>query len=846
MDISPRLSAIVDRSLKYRITEIVAPAGFGKTTLLNELMARRGFLLASIRPGDNAPLALMRALCQAVSRDLPDLLQALPDAFNNAPSTKSDLSSWFVRSVEGCRYRIAVDDLHHLDDDDDAMALLGSIVEASSSGGSQWILTSRTWPKLPTVAWTAKGDEGAPICEDDLLLSADDLVHFSESIGAKLCGEEAARMLRATKGWPLLSVYAVRLVQQGQTIERALEAVRGRGIGAVADQMLSKLTVEQRRLLLAIGLLDGALPEELEITQLDGSKNAYQLTLAGVPLSQGDDGKWRLHDALRQHLLAGKSVRGIDDAEGIASQFEAKGKLDAALRIVVAASAENKVRELLEHHASHFVDGSDPHLLRGALATLPHHTVHSSPQLLLARGTEELIRGDASLAVEYFRRAVDLSDDDFKAFAKTRLLQGLVDLDGHAEEARAAASDIAELPIPLHADDACDVLSYLGQSLSILGENDRAKQLMRAALSLVPRLSNPRIETRVYLRASRVALDASMIEEAGLFADRAIVLGERFGLFNALFLAFRLRMMAVAPTDEAKAIECARICLKYANQILNKRYAYFAESSLLTFACRAGQLQEAKELRRRLIPVPNELRTRVGGVVLIVSAQLALLEGDYWEAARLLAEVRSFGDSALEADLIGPREVVFNALTAFLHLFTGLPEDAVKAARTTLNLASQVDLEGRASAAAPEIEISQIMAAAILGVNEGLLEAEAILDDLVQTAHEAYRRDLACWARMALMDRAAEPSAAALRFAKGIVELIRRAFTAAQQDSLTSTERRVLESLALGRSNKEIAAFTGKSVKTVDNQVSSILRKLQARSRGEAVARARSSGALRA
>jgi DNA-binding CsgD family transcriptional regulator len=62
--------------------------------------------------------------------------------------------------------------------------------------------------------------------------------------------------------------------------------------------------------------------------------------------------------------------------------------------------------------------------------------------------------------------------------------------------------------------------------------------------------------------------------------------------------------------------------------------------------------------------------------------------------------------------------------------------------------------------------------------------------------------------------------------------------------SLTPTELRILEMLALGRSTKEIAGLVGRSARTVDNHVSSILRKLQAQGRGEAVARARRSGLL--
>ncbi len=55
---------------------------------------------------------------------------------------------------------------------------------------------------------------------------------------------------------------------------------------------------------------------------------------------------------------------------------------------------------------------------------------------------------------------------------------------------------------------------------------------------------------------------------------------------------------------------------------------------------------------------------------------------------------------------------------------------------------------------------------------------------------------------------------------------------------LGERERAVLRGLASGATNKEIAAGAGVSVSTVKNQVSSLLRKLGAANRSEAVARA--------
>jgi DNA-binding NarL/FixJ family response regulator len=56
---------------------------------------------------------------------------------------------------------------------------------------------------------------------------------------------------------------------------------------------------------------------------------------------------------------------------------------------------------------------------------------------------------------------------------------------------------------------------------------------------------------------------------------------------------------------------------------------------------------------------------------------------------------------------------------------------------------------------------------------------------------------------------------------------------------LTTRERDVLQLIAQGRSNPQIAATLGLSRKTTSNYVSAILTKLQVRNRAEAAARAR-------
>lgn len=70
-------------------------------------------------------------------------------------------------------------------------------------------------------------------------------------------------------------------------------------------------------------------------------------------------------------------------------------------------------------------------------------------------------------------------------------------------------------------------------------------------------------------------------------------------------------------------------------------------------------------------------------------------------------------------------------------------------------------------------------------------------------------------------------------FAAGLPPL--PATSALPASSLTPAEREILQWLATGMSNKEIARLLGKSAETVKAQVTQLLRKLECRSRTEAV-----------
>lgn len=118
-----------------------------------------------------------------------------------------------------------------------------------------------------------------------------------------------------------------------------------------------------------------------------------------------------------------------------------------------------------------------------------------------------------------------------------------------------------------------------------------------------------------------------------------------------------------------------------------------------------------------------------------------------------------------------------------------------------------------------------VLALAEAGV-VGFIDGDAALDDLVAAVARAQRGEATC------------PPAIIMMLLQRIAALANRS-PVAPQAVLTSRERQIVQLIAEGLSNKEIARRLSIEVATVKNHVHNILEKLQVNRRSDAVARLR-------
>jgi DNA-binding CsgD family transcriptional regulator/tetratricopeptide (TPR) repeat protein len=283
---------------------------------------------------------------------------------------------------------------------------------------------------------------------------------------------------------------------------------------------------------------------------------------------------------------------------------------------------------------------------------------------------------------------------------------------------------------------------------------------------------------------------------------------------RAHLMAWRARLHAIAGRwtdavkdaervlDEARGSEVARLtALTVLGLVRGRRGDAGAWAALDEAAALARRSNETP----RLVPVSA------------ARAELAWLESD---EARARAEAADIWSRAARLGRMCVGELAVWSLRA------GVPPPPVRMAGPF-----ELQVAGDWRAAAAELEGLGCHYEAALAVYEG--------DD-----PEALRRALAV-----LDGLEAKPAAARLRrrLSELGVRRVPRGPLAARREhpfDLTAREQQVLEALALGLSNAQIAKRLYVSPKTVDHHVSSILSKLEVPSRGAAVAEARRHGLL--
>ena len=350
-------AALVDRLLTTDspVIAVVAPPGYGKTTLLAQWAQRAGPRVAWVNCDrtDDDPAALWTAVATAIDAVAPlgpaasRLLAANGGSIGVVPA--------FVAAIErvGLPMTIVLDRLEHITSSESHAALAEFAMRMPH--GWQLALASRDAIPVPAARLRAQGLL-AEFGSDELAMSPVEAQELFAGIEFEAPAALSEDIVQLTEGWPVGLYLAALAARKGSAIGDMPVARDDRWIGDyLSAELMSRLTPAQTNFLLRTSVLDrlnGPLCDA--VAGVSGAAHMLEdlvsRNMLVLPLDRHREW-YRYHHLLREHLLAELRIRATDDVPELharaAAWYEANRMPEEAIEHAMAACDSSRVAALI-------------------------------------------------------------------------------------------------------------------------------------------------------------------------------------------------------------------------------------------------------------------------------------------------------------------------------------------------------------------------------------------------------------------------------------------------------------------------------------------------------------------
>src|SRR5215211_688179 len=870
----PHLVESLTREPGRRLTLLSAPAGFGKTTLLNKWAKSRAdgesyVAWLSLDEADNDPVRFLAYLVAALRRTVEEggFGEAVLAALRSPqPPRLEALTAALVNELAALpgELDLVLDDYYLIDSE--AVHGIVSFLLERLPPNTHLVISSRVDPPLPISRLRARG-QMAELGPAELAFTPEEAAAFLRGVmELDLSAEDIATLEERTEGWIAGLQLAALSMRDRKDVSDFIESFSGSHrdvLDFLAEEVLEGQPEHVREFLLDTSILDGltgplcdALTgrndgdemlkrlerENLFVVALDDERRWYRYHHLFADFLRGRLGRERPERVGELHLSAaewneqnGRLSSAIEHAlsapdhdlaarlieEGVEGAVE-RGEGTTALRWLEALPTEPKRRRprLFVEHAVALVitgrpDDAEPLLKVAERAAEPADEDGEDGRLLLGfasavRSWLARLRGDAPEAVELARRALSLLPDDeapLHNYAAVRLgdaLRAVGDL-AAADEAYAEAAEIDRA-----ARHSYGRLAGMVMHARVRAEQGRLREADEAFRRALLLLTGGGFELSpaagvVHIGMADLLYERDDLDGAESALERGVELAERTGDVSTLVWAYvTLSRAKRAWGDEGGALEMARQAERVARDSGADLQIAIASSWMTRLLLARGDLAEAVAVEQERAANADDAADAARVVDRLTSARLLHAQGWHREALPLLEKL---GEMAKAAGRTGGLIEIL-ALQALALWAGSKKERAVSILAGALALAEP---EGYVRTFVDEgAPIAELLSEVLEGLQRGRLNPPI-------PAHYL-RKLLAALERDDAGDRLP-----AIRL----------------PEPPSGRELEVLQLVAAGKSNRQIATELFVSVGTVKTHLNNLYRKLNARSRTQAVARGR-------
>ena len=391
----PRLIARLDEGLYHKLTLISAPAGFGKTTLISEWVARseRATAWLSLDEGDNDLarfLAYLVAALQTITAELGEgLLAGLQSP--QPPHIESMLTILLneIAATPG-NFILVLDDYHAIDAQpvDQVLTFLLEHLPPQM----HLVIVTREDPQLPLARLRARGQLTELRAADLRFTPAEAAEFLNQMMGLNLSAEDIAALETRTEGW-IAGLQMAALSMQGRSDTASfIQAFTGSHrfvLDYLVEEVLQRQPERVRSFLLQTAVLDrlsGSLCDAV-IRREDGRGMLDTLergNLFVVPLD--DRRQWYRYHHLFADVLQARLMEEwpgqVSTLHRRASEwYEQNGQRSDAIRHALAAEDFGWAADLIELAGPIVQESSQTATWLGWVRALPDELIRIRPVL---------------------------------------------------------------------------------------------------------------------------------------------------------------------------------------------------------------------------------------------------------------------------------------------------------------------------------------------------------------------------------------------------------------------------------------------------------------------------------
>jgi len=578
----PRLERILDRAGTVPLTLVVAPAGWGKSTLVADWSSRAGQPAGWVwlERTEDDPVRFWRHVLHAMSDAVPAAGRPALSVLDTAGvDVDRDVLPALVNTLAAPttpRFLLVLDDFHAVRNPV-VHRQLSRLVEHRPAALHLMVLT-RSDPPLTVGRLRLNGDV-VEVRSEDLQFNAAEAGELMRGrLGTELADADVRRLVDRTEGWAAgLHLVALRLggLRPGDRVEpsRFIDRFTGADrhvVDYLGEEVLAGQEPSTLDFLLRTAILTRlCAPLCAAVTgRLDSARVLDEIERANLFLTPLDDEhRWlRYHQLFRDILLHELNRTAADEIPALhrraAQWYERSGDMQQAIRHAMAAGEQRLTADLIAAAWRPTFNAGQLRTVESWLGGLPDEAVTGDPRLATARLWLAMDSGRLE-AVEVELRRIEAAGP---ASGDAGLIRALHTF--KTGDVTAAAVRLAGIEPDGDVFDLTVRSLLIGVTALWQGAPDRAATALDEAIRLADRDGNRLagiyatgcralvavLEGRPEVAADRLADAQSLIEQAG---DRHFV---------AAFPALARARLALDEENWSAAADAARAALQLADR----------------------------------------------------------------------------------------------------------------------------------------------------------------------------------------------------------------------------------------------------------------------------------------